>query len=80
MAKISFEKAMAQLENIVHELETGELPLEEALKQFEEGIKLSKLCTAKLEESEKKIKLLMEQADGSINAFPYDNQDGDAEA
>jgi exodeoxyribonuclease VII small subunit len=72
MPKLSFEKAMEQLENIVQELESGELSLEKALKQFEEGIKLSKLCTAKLEESEKKINLLMEQTDGSLKSSRFD--------
>lgn len=81
MSKLSFEKAMEQLENIVRELESGELPLEKALKQFEEGIKLSKLCSEKLEESEQKINLLMEQADGSVKTSAYkDNRsDGDGD-
>jgi exodeoxyribonuclease VII small subunit len=75
MAKLSFEKAMEQLEQIVQELESGELSLEKALKQFEEGIKLSKQCQEKLEESEKKINLLMEQADGTITSVPVDSDD-----
>lgn len=79
MSKLSFEKAMEQLEDIVRELESGELPLEKALKQFEEGIKLSKLCTQKLEESEQKINLLMEQADGSIKTSAYQNGESDSD-
>lgn len=79
MSKLSFEKAMEQLENIVRELESGELSLEKALKQFEEGIKLSKLCSEKLEESEQKINLLMEQADGSVKASAYNNNKSDSD-
>ena len=67
MAKLSFEKAMEQLERIVQELESGDLSLEKALKQFEEGIQLSRQCAEKLEESEKKINLLIgPQASGTL--------------
>ena len=75
MAKLSFEKAMEQLEQIVQEMESGELTLENALKKFEEGIRLSRYCTRKLEDTEKKITLLMEQADGSISEAPFDVDD-----
>jgi exodeoxyribonuclease VII small subunit len=75
MAKLSFEKAMEQLERIVHELESGDLSLEKALKQFEEGIQLSRQCAEKLDESEKKINLLMEQADGTLSSVPFDPDD-----
>ena len=74
-AKFDFEKAMEQLERIVRELESGELSLEKSLQQFEEGIRLSKLCTAKLEESEQKINLLMEQTDGSMTSSPFQGDD-----
>ena len=65
-AKLSFEKAMEQLEMIVKELESEELPLEKSIKKFEEGIKLSKFCNQKLEESEKKVTLLMEGQNGRL--------------
>ena len=71
MPKINFEKAMEQLEQIVHDLEAGDLALEEALKKFEEGIKLSKVCSNKLEESEKKIVVLIKKGDGSLEATPF---------
>jgi len=74
MVKISFEKAMEQLEQIVHDLESGQLPLEEALKKFEEGIKLSKFCSEKLDETEKKIALLMEKANGTVTESPFGNE------
>lgn len=66
MTKLSFEKALEQLEQIVHEMESGRLPLESALKKFEEGIKLSRFCSQKLEETEKRINLLIENQDGSV--------------
>ena len=60
MAKKSFEQSLKQLEQIVHEMESGELPLEQAIRKFEEGIELSKFCAQKLEETERKITLLMQ--------------------
>ena len=62
----SFEAALKQLEEIVQRLERGELPLEESLKLYEEGIRLSRLCHAKLEEAEGKIELLMKDARGDL--------------
>ena len=63
---LSFEAALKQLEEIVQRLERGELPLEESLKLYEEGIRLSRLCHAKLEEAEGKIELLMKDARGEL--------------
>jgi exodeoxyribonuclease VII small subunit len=74
-AKLSFEKAMEQLEQIVQELESEELPLEKAIKKFEEGIKLSKFCNQKLEESEKKVTVLMEGQDGQPKQIDQDVSD-----
>jgi exodeoxyribonuclease VII small subunit len=79
MAKLSFEKALEQLEQIVQEMEAGELTLENALKKFEEGIKLSRYCSQKLDETEKKVTLLMEQADGSIQETPFATEPADDE-
>ena len=62
----TFEAALKQLEEIVQRLERGELPLEESLKLYEEGIRLSRLCHAKLEEAEGKIELLMKDAKGDL--------------
>ena len=73
MTKLSFEKALERLETIVQEMESGELSLENALKKFEEGIKLSQLCHHKLNETEKRITLLMEQSEGSVNEMPFDD-------
>jgi len=58
MEEIKFEEAMSRLERIVQELEEGEKSLEDSLKLFEEGIRLSKFCSAKLEEAKRKIEIL----------------------
>ncbi|OGX23402.1 MAG: exodeoxyribonuclease VII small subunit [Omnitrophica WOR_2 bacterium RBG_13_44_8] len=58
MEEIKFEEALSRLETIVNDLEKGGLTLEESLKKFEEGIKLSDYCVKKLEEVEKKIEIL----------------------
>jgi exodeoxyribonuclease VII small subunit len=60
----SFEEALQQLEQIVQKLEKGELALEESLKLYEEGIRLSRLCHGKLEEAEGKIEMLIKDARG----------------
>ena len=75
MAKKTFEQSMKQLEQIVQELESGDLPLEKAIKKFEEGTQLSKYCSAKLDETEKKITLLMQDAEGNITASPFPPND-----
>jgi len=60
----TFEQALLQLEQIVQKLEKGELPLEDSLKLYEEGIRLSRLCHGKLEEAEGRIEVLMKDARG----------------
>ena len=62
MPKQRFEDALRKLEDIVEELEGSEPSLEDALKKFEEGIKLSKFCQRKLNETERKIDTLLEDA------------------
>jgi len=71
MAKMTFEKAMKKLEQIVHELESGDQPLEKAIKKFEEGVQLSKLCSKKLDETEKKITMLLQDQQGNIVKSPF---------
>ena len=56
---MDFEKKLGRLENIVEKMETGELALEESLRLFEEGVKLSRECNAQLSEAEQKVKLLL---------------------
>jgi exodeoxyribonuclease VII small subunit len=60
----AFEQALQQLEQVVQKLEKGELPLEESLALYEDGIRLARLCHGKLEEAEGKIELLMKDARG----------------
>jgi exodeoxyribonuclease VII small subunit len=71
MAKKNFEQSLKQLEQIVHELESGELPLEQSIRKFEEGIELSKFCAKMLEETERKITLLMQASSGAIVEKPF---------
>jgi exodeoxyribonuclease VII small subunit len=73
MAKITFEKAMEQLEKIVETMESGALSLEQSLKQFEEGMKLSQYCAQKLDETEKKISIIMEKGNGTIEESPFED-------
>ena len=80
MAKKTFEQAMKQLEQIVQELESGDMPLETAIKKFEEGIQLSKFCTEKLDESEKRITLLMQDSSGKkVSEIPFAPENGISE-
>ena len=60
--KKSIEKSLTELERLVEELENGDLELDQALKKFEQGVKLSRECQKNLEEAEMKIKILMENA------------------
>jgi exodeoxyribonuclease VII small subunit len=71
VAGVKFEQAMARLEAIVAELEKGDLPLDESLKIFEEGIRLSKNCLKVLEEAERKIEVLVQDQNGKkqLRAF-----------
>ena len=64
MAEKTFEEAIDELEKIVEELERGDLPLEETIKKFEQGLKLSELCTNKLNQVEQKLKKLVKTEDG----------------
>ena len=75
MAQKTFEQSMKQLERIVQELEDGDLPLEKAIKKFEEGIKLTKLCSEKLDETENKISILLKDSEGEIAEKPFIAQD-----
>jgi len=72
MAKLSFEKALAQLEQIVQEMENGDLPLEKALARFEEGIALSRICSEKLGEMEKRITQLVDEGGARLVEKPFD--------
>ena len=77
MSEIKFEKAMTRLENIVEELERGDLNIEKSLEIFEEGIKMSRVCSNKLNEAEAKIEKLTKGKKDEIvtELFPLDNND-----
>ena len=71
MAKQSFETALKQLEQIVRELEAGELSLESAMKKFEDGIQLSRFCSQKLDETEQRITLLLQESSGTVQESSF---------
>lgn len=71
MAECKFEDAMKRLEKIVQNLEGGDLPLEDALKAFEEGMRLAKFCSHKLEEAEKKVSILIQENNGKHVEAPF---------
>ncbi len=75
MEEINFEDAMKKLEEITSELEKGDLSLDESVKKFEEGIKLSKECNKILEDSEKKINILINE-NGNITEENFLPEEG----
>ena len=71
--KINLEKSLADLEELVEELESGDLPLETAMKKFEEGIKLTRGCQTALKEAEQKVEILLKSAGGDeLSEFEVD--------
>ncbi len=61
---VNLEKSLVDLEALVEELESGDLPLEKAMQKFEEGIKLTRACQAALKEAEQKVEILVQSAGG----------------
>ncbi|MAX17849.1 MAG: exodeoxyribonuclease VII small subunit [Nitrospina sp.] len=76
MGEIKFEKAIQRLEKIVEDLETGELDIDKSLEIFEEGIKMSRVCSKKLSEAEAKIEKLTRDQKGELVAelFPVEEK------
>ena len=72
--EIKFEDALTRLEEIVERLEEGDLPLEESLSAFEEGIKLSRVCAKLLNEAERKVEILTKGEDGQLIAEPFEEE------
>jgi exodeoxyribonuclease VII small subunit len=68
----TFEDSLKKLEGIVGQLERGDLPLEDSIKMFEEGMRLSAQCKQELESAESKVEILLKQRDGTLKgeAFP----------
>jgi exodeoxyribonuclease VII small subunit len=73
--KKTFENALSQLESIVARLENGDLPLEDSLKLFEEGIKLSRFCNQKLNEAQKKVEVLLKGSGGESEPQPFEPEE-----
>jgi exodeoxyribonuclease VII small subunit len=67
----SFEESLTKLEEIVAQLERGDLPLEDSVLMFEEGSRLSAECRKQLEQAEGKVEMLVKQRDGSVKREPF---------
>jgi exodeoxyribonuclease VII small subunit len=74
MVEEKFEEALKKLEEIVREMESGDLTLEESLKSFEEGIRLSRFCAKKLDEAERRIEVLLKNEEGA-DIKPFKGED-----
>ncbi len=72
MAEVKFEEALKKLERIVEELESGDLSLDEALKKYQEGLELSRVCAGRLENAKKKIDVLVKNKKGEFELKPFD--------
>ncbi|MDH4162698.1 MAG: exodeoxyribonuclease VII small subunit [Nitrospirota bacterium] len=75
MAEKKFETALARLEEIVTDLEKGDLSLEQSLKLFEEGVKLARLCNTRLEEAEGKVEILIKDRSGNVTPRTFDDEE-----
>jgi exodeoxyribonuclease VII small subunit len=71
----TFEASLKELEHIVKQLEDGDLELEESLKLFEDGVRLSRECRERLTNAERRIEVLMKEADGSLGLQEIDTED-----
>jgi exodeoxyribonuclease VII small subunit len=71
----SFETALERLEHIVRTLEDGELPLDDALELFEEGIRLSRFCHGKLEQAERRVEILLRNQSGELETVTFSGDD-----
>ena len=75
--EMKFEGALQKLEEIVDKLESGDIGLDDSLKHYEDGMKLLKFCTAKLDEVEKKIEILVKDKGGKVTGSkPFKNDEG----
>ena len=73
--KKKFKEALEELEQVVEQLESGELSLEDSLAAFEQGVKLVRYCNQKLTEVEKKIELLVKDKEGNLKLKPFADVD-----
>jgi exodeoxyribonuclease VII small subunit len=70
-AENSFEASLKELENIVQQLEGGDLPLEKSLELFERGVRLSRECQKRLDEAERRVEILLKSSDGVLTPVPF---------
>mgnify|MGYP001612011750 CR=1 FL=1 len=70
-----FEDALKKLEGIIEKMEKGDIPLNESLKLFEEGVKLTRFCSQELQKAEKKVELLTRDAEGKLAAVPFESEE-----
>jgi len=79
MDDMKFEEALARLEEIVKKMEDGDLTLEESLDAFEAGIKLSRFCTKKLDEAERRVEILLKDEEENVVIKPFagDTENGE---
>jgi exodeoxyribonuclease VII small subunit len=73
--KEKFEEALQKLEAIVTQMEEGDLPLEETLKAFEEGVRLARFCASKLDEAERKVEKLMRDQAGKLQTTSFSEEE-----
>src|SRR5262245_4675561 len=71
VAEKCLETALKELEQIVEELDGGNLPLERSLELFEQGVRLSRECQSRLDDAERKVELLLKGSDGSLRTTPF---------
>ena len=77
ISEMSFEKAMAELEEVIDKLEHGEVPLEDSIKLYERGTQLKKICEAKLKEAEQKVKNITLDKDGNSLEYRSESESGE---
>ncbi|WP_066016008.1 exodeoxyribonuclease VII small subunit [Endozoicomonas atrinae] len=75
----AFEQSLAELETLVQQMESGDMSLEESLKAFEQGIKLTRSCQKALTDAEQKVQKLLEQ-NGELTTEPFDAEGGEPSA
>jgi len=73
--KADFERSLQRLEEVVKRLESANLPLDDAMKLFEEGVELTRECQKQLEQAEGRVEILLKKADGKIAAEAFEAED-----
>jgi exodeoxyribonuclease VII small subunit len=74
---MNFEDALAKLESEVKRLEGGNMSLDDSISAFEEAVKLVRVCNEKLENAERRVRLLVEGSDGAVTDQPFDGESDD---